>query len=245
MNNTFWIIISVIITFFLIVIESLLVYLFPHLDIMGFFMIIFLMFFIPIGAGVGIFSLQQYIKNKKKALLITGIVLLALCMQISLHPSRTNVWVEIYRYSSVLVHYPGSTTYDDLAFGNEQEQVAASVKYRSSLPDRIAVITYEEKRDSKWYVSEKYFVELRNNEVYYDQNKFLLVETEKYLLFITNPGGPNRVEYELEHQKIDRLFDLYSGASFPFNGGWVSFSAHEFKLTTGAEKLFASILSRK
>lgn len=244
MHKSSAILVAIAITLSLVATEVLISYLFPSYDIGGFLLILFLLVGVPVGVGIVGFIVLRGTKGKVRIILtIVGLVIATFLIQISLHPSHTNPWTEIYRYSAVLGKYPDGITYEDLSFGNEQEQVAASYKYRDSLPDRIATIEIGNK--GSHISKEKYFIELKDAIVSYDINKISLVEDNGYLIIVTNPGIADRNEYKLKGWNIDFIFHLYQGAWIPFGDEWLSQSAHDFKLSTGAEKLFYKILALK
>jgi hypothetical protein len=129
------IIISIAITLTLVATEILIAFLFPRYDIGGFLLVLLLLVGVPVGVGIVGFVLVKAIKGKVRIILtIAGLVIATFLIQVSLHPSHTNPWIEIYSYSKVFWEYPDGITYEDLAFGNEQAIVAASLKFRDSLP---------------------------------------------------------------------------------------------------------------
>ena len=187
--------IAIAITIFLGMGELFIAYLFPRFDIGGFFLYLFLLIGFPIGIGITGWVILSHTKNKIKASLFTIVILIgAFLAQLSLHPSFTNPWVEIYDYSVAFWKYPNNINYEDLAFGNEQKIVAASVKYHNSLPEKILKITIE---DESFNVIEQYWAELKDNSISYDESKFLLTTSDNTLLLITNPDSFIRREYNL------------------------------------------------
>jgi hypothetical protein len=242
MRKGYAVIASVAIAVSLVITEIIITYLFPRFDIAGLFLVSVLIIGVPVVIGVLSFYLLQAAKSKVNiAFTIIGLVIAAFLIQISLNPSHPNPWVEIARYSGVFSQYPDGTEYEDLAFGNDQEQVAAYFKYQDALPDKMAIIEIISKHD--YTVKGRYYIELRNNTVSYNAEKISLVEEDNSVLFITNPYNSERKEYRLQGYNIDSLFELYRGAGIPFEDEWLNQSAHDLKLSTGAEKVFYQILS--
>ena len=222
--------------------------LFPDVDFGGGFLVFFLLTCVPIGMGFAVFIILRNTKNRKRGIVIVVITLfITILLEITIHPSyintHQNVWEEIYNYTVTFFEYPNKITYDDLAFGNEPKQVAATVKYKDSLPERMAVLTIREETKPYYEFSERYWVELKNGEVSYDHDKFSLTETSDGLLLITNPNSTESREYLLKGWNNERLFDLYQGADISFGDERLDWSARDFELWSGAEKLFYKILS--
>jgi hypothetical protein len=176
--------------------------------------------------------------------MITGMVIVSICLQLSLHPSNTNAWVEIYDYSVVFREYPDNIQYEDLILGNEQELVAATVKYHDSLPDRVMVIKISN-RTVPFDFTEEYWAELKDNAVSYDNRKILLKENNGTILLVTHPNDSERREYVLKVKNIEDLFEVGWSEVGPYGDKFLSRSAHDFKLMTGAEKVFAKMLTVK
>jgi hypothetical protein len=92
-------------------------------------------------------------------------------------------------------------------------------------------------------IKEQYFIELKDNLIRYDKSKISLIESSDSLLLVTNPDDSLQKEYLLKGWNSEMLFHLYQGAGIPFGDEWLNQSAHDFRLSTGAEKLFYWILS--
>jgi len=203
----------------------------------------------PLGVGISTFVILKTLNTKRKPLLILVIVLGTIFLQMTLHPVSTsgsladNTWVEIYEYSAVYFQYPDNVQYEDLAFGKDKERIAASVKYRDSLPNRLAVIlVYKDTRFGE--IENRYFIELKNNAVSYDKSKFRLEQREDTIYYlITDLECGEHIDISLRTVDIMKLFSPYNGVGWASGTHSFNIYSPEFIPETGAEKLFYKALS--
>ncbi len=229
---------------------------FPEIDLGGGILVSFLLFCAPIIIGFAVFIILRNTKSRKRGIVIVVITLFVLiCSEITIHPSylntHQNVWEEIYDYTVTFFKYPNQINYEDLALGNEPERVAALVKYKDSLPEKIVVITISKKIDEHYKATEWYWAELKDGQISYDHEKFLLIETSEGLSLITNPNNTSELKtYFIEEWKIERLFDTFPYGSSISSGimledAFVDRFADDLQLFSGAEKRFYNILSNR
>jgi len=186
------ILISVVVAVLLGITDCCVINIFNALDFEGFIGCILIAPIVPLGAGIGMYFLLLRIGGKIRiGLIIIGVVVVGVLLQISIHPSITNPWLDIAEYSQIYAKYPNNINYDDLALGNPKEIVAASVKYHDSLPDKVAVIRIE--RYSKPYdIYGEYWAELKGGVVSYNRAEFLLSETNETVILTVRPNSPEQ-----------------------------------------------------
>jgi hypothetical protein len=227
-----------------------LIYLFHNIEASGIFSIP-LVIFIALGAGGGIYRILEKVKSELIASIITiGISVSVLLLQVFLHPITPSVFVEARDYWMVYTKYPVQIEYEDLAFGDGPEMVAAMAKYQDELPDKILAISHNDPEGNE---QRRYWAELKGSTLHHGTPEIQLVEDEDgRILLIINPNSQQQTQCELG-TSIDDVFRPYYVTIMPCSDSSTSYYASELShnfyfngevgYNSGATNVFALILS--
>lgn len=166
--------------------EIWLIWLFPRISLAAIAVIPFL-FLVSIGAAVALYFLFNSLSRRMTALLIIGLIVVVTQFQIFLHPStHESPYEEISKYWTIFRQYPDSIQYEDLAFGNDPETIAAAVKFEDEMPEKFLVV---EVGDYPYGMTEYCYAEYRDGSFNYDTDKLLLSESGDDTLLVLDPGS--------------------------------------------------------
>lgn len=260
MTKRIKIVLSILAGIFLVCTELALVYLFPNFDLEGTSSIFMLLVFLPIPVGILTYSILNSSKQSHKLLIISLIIISSVILQITFHPVAysdryfsNNSWGRIFEYFNAYFHYPDNVEYEDLAYGNVAQRIAASVKYKDSLPDTTSMLTIHKRIGTNelgngifdWEnIERRFYFEKREGEIIYDTDQLVFEQRENGLWLIFDPNSSNPTEHFFTAREF-RIESVFSNSGWYYGDYFYNFSAHTFIPDNGAGKLLYKLLSLK
>jgi hypothetical protein len=224
-----------------------LMWLFPNvtLAIIGVFPSIIII--INLGTIGGIYAISGVVKQKSLTIFICIIVVIAVSLlQIVTYPMSEGVLRLSHEYWNAFWEYPNKITYIYLAFGNEAETTAATIKYADNLPEKILYIKIVWSGEDH-YVSmgeytlvDSFTIELKDGRYEYDTTYMKVETADNSTSFIVHPGETNMQEWKIK-SNLSSLFNANVSDMEGYNRYVISYDtigiAREFH--SGIDKILA------
>jgi hypothetical protein len=198
-----------------------------------------------LGSAGAVFAILKMVHSKVLAgMLIVVIIVAGIFLQLWIHPvaEDSNTFTQIRNYWLVYRDFPAKIQYEQLILGNEPEKIAAIVKNKETLPDKILVFAIKYAGGNNQ--ENHYFIELRGDKLVYDSNKLQITEKDGITTLTVYPDTNLSRHYAIK-RKIKDLFTLYQISGQRISGDDVVYYASDFKVQSGAHKIFALLLSWK